>query len=137
MVSTELLKRIALYGGALALGGAFLMRNRIQNSLAAGEYYKKSMEALSQDPTAMAALGAPPLKTRHLDLGDTEVNNVQPHLGYARLDIPVVGGREKGTLRTNCTRDAATGVWTVEKLELFLENTGQTVTIVPPSSERR
>eukprot|EP00058_Branchiostoma_floridae_P020226 XP_002605716.1 hypothetical protein BRAFLDRAFT_77983 [Branchiostoma floridae] len=137
MVSTELLKRIALYGGALALGSAFLMRNRIQTGLAAGEYYKKSLEALSQDPTAMAALGAPPLKTRRLDLGDTEANNVQPHLGYAKLDIPVVGGREKGTLRTYCTRDATTGVWTVEKLQLLIEKTGQMVTIVPPHSERR
>ncbi|KAI8507459.1 cytochrome oxidase assembly protein 1 [Branchiostoma belcheri] len=137
MVSTELLKRIALYGGALALGSAFLMRNRLQNSLAAGEYYKKSLEALSQDPTAMTALGAPPLRTRHLDLGDTEVNNVQPHLGYAKLDIPVIGGREKGTLRTYCTRDANTGVWTVENLQLFMEKTGQSLTIIPPHSERR
>ncbi|KAK3577287.1 hypothetical protein CHS0354_008379 [Potamilus streckersoni] len=122
MVRYETLKKIAIYGAFVSIGGAIYFHEKIQGNFTKAEYYKKSMKLLRMYKPAIEALGEP-INSKKIDLGDASKNSVD---GYkAHLTIPVKGPKGSGILQTWCSREKLGESWIVDRLDLELKADGR------------
>ncbi|KAL5005579.1 hypothetical protein ScPMuIL_016737 [Solemya velum] len=117
-----MLQKVAVCGGLIAIGGAIFFTEKIQGNFRQQEYFRKSMKLLRQYGPAVESLGEP-IRTKHLDLGDTQKNRVD---GFkARITIPVKGPNGLGTLHSWASRETVHDSWEVDRLDIELTKTGQ------------
>ncbi|KAL3855113.1 hypothetical protein ACJMK2_014342 [Sinanodonta woodiana] len=122
MVRYETLKKIAIYGAFISVGGAIYIHEKIQGNFTKAEYYKKSMQLLRMYQPAKEALGEP-INSKRIDLGDDSKNAVD---GFkAHLTIPVKGPKGSGILQTWCSREKLGESWIVDRLDLELNADGR------------
>jgi len=131
-VSNATLKKVAVLGGIVAISGASFFNWRIQDNFRNQPYYQRSVELLNGYPPAVALLG-PPIRTRRLNLGDTDTTFSTGLI--ARLAIPISGKKQRGTLHCWASRISANDRWNVDKLDLEINNMTWTFYIDPHSTE--
>ncbi|KAF4089547.1 hypothetical protein AMELA_G00068000 [Ameiurus melas] len=140
--STNLLQQMTIFVTVVTGGGCGMMYYLMQSEwsksrfrtikLAKSEYYRSAVEQLNHHSTAMANLGAPPLKIHNIHLTD-RYNRIDHTV--AQLKIPVTGMKTGGYLYTTSNRDAIMNRWQLQRVALQLK-TGETIEIFPrPESE--
>ncbi|XP_017207845.1 cytochrome c oxidase assembly factor 1 homolog isoform X1 [Danio rerio] len=124
--STSLLQQMTIFMTVVTGGGCATMYYLMQKNFAKSEYYRQALEQLNSNSTAMASLGAPPLKIHNIHLSDR--HNRIDH-SSAQLKIPVTGSKTGGYLYTTSTRDSLTNSrWHLQQVVLKLRK-GDTVEI--------
>lgn len=117
---------MTIFMTAVTGGGCATMYYLMQKNFAKSEYYRQALEQLNSNSTAMASLGAPPLKIHNIHLSDR--HNRIDH-SSAQLKIPVTGSKTGGYLYTTSTRDSLTNSkWHLQQVVLKLRE-GDTVEI--------
>lgn len=106
-------------------GGCAMMYYLMQKNFAKAEYYRMALQELNNNSTAMASLGAPPLKIHNIHLSDR--HNRMDHTS-AQLKIPVTGSKTGGYLYTTSSRDTLMNRWHLEQVFLKLRD-GETIKI--------
>ncbi|XP_026135223.1 cytochrome c oxidase assembly factor 1 homolog [Carassius auratus] len=123
--STSLLQQMTIFMTVVTGGGCAMMYYLMQKNFAKAEYYRLALEQLKNNSTAMASLGAPPLKIHNIHL--TDRHNRIDH-SSAQLKIPVTGSKTGGYLYTASTRDALLNRWDLQQVFLTLRE-GETIKI--------
>ncbi|XP_056324147.1 cytochrome c oxidase assembly factor 1 homolog isoform X2 [Danio aesculapii] len=123
--STSLLQQMTIFMTAVTGSGCATMYYLMQKNFAKSEYYRQALEQLNSNSTAMASLGAPPLKIHNIHLSDRH-NRIDQ--SSAQLKIPVTGSKTGGYLYTTSTRDSLTNRWHLQQVVLKLRE-GDTVEI--------
>ncbi|XP_041454052.1 uncharacterized protein LOC121407253 [Lytechinus variegatus] len=132
-VSTSTLKQIAAIGGIISLGGAGYFYKGIQDNVAKGSYYSKSVEILCNHKGATDVLGLP-IKTKFVNLGN-QFNAVSAL--QANLAIPLRGSIRPGVMYTWSSRQTMMDDWTVQRIDLEITSPQRKVTIYKaPSSDQ-
>ncbi|XP_076829785.1 cytochrome c oxidase assembly factor 1 homolog [Brachyhypopomus gauderio] len=124
---THLLQQLTIFITMVTGGGCAVMYYLMQKNFANSEYHRLAVEQLIAHSSAMASLGAPPLKVHNLHLSDRH-NRVD--LTSAQLKIPVTGSRMGGYLYTTSVRDAVMKRWCLRQVTLQLKS-GETIDIFP------
>ncbi|XP_059420225.1 cytochrome c oxidase assembly factor 1 homolog [Carassius carassius] len=96
--STSLLQQMTIFMTVVTGGGCAMMYYLMQKNFAKAEYYHLALEQLKNNSTAMASLGAPPLKIHNIHLTDRH-NRIDN--SSAKLKIPVTGSKTGGYLYTD------------------------------------
>ncbi|KAI5612654.1 cytochrome c oxidase assembly factor 1-like isoform X2, partial [Silurus asotus] len=125
--STNLLQQMTIFVTMVTGGGCGMMYYLMQKNFAKSEYYRSAVERLNDHSTAMANLGAPPLKIHNIHLTD-RYNRVDHNV--AQLKIPVTGTKTGGYLYTTSNRDATMNRWRLQRVALQLKNS-ETIEIFP------
>ncbi|XP_051984588.1 cytochrome c oxidase assembly factor 1 homolog [Xyrauchen texanus] len=123
--STSLLQQMTLFITVVTGGGCAMMYYLMQKNFAKAEYYRLTLEQLNNNSTAMASLGAPPLKIHNIHLSDR--HNRMDH-SIAQIKIPVTGPKTGGYLYTTSTRDTLMNRWQLQHVFLKLRD-GETIEI--------
>ncbi|XP_062848988.1 cytochrome c oxidase assembly factor 1 homolog [Trichomycterus rosablanca] len=123
--STSLLQQMTIFVTVVTGGGCGMMYYLMQKNFAKSEYYRLAIEQLNDHSTAMASLGAPPLKIHNIHL--TDRHNRVDH-SAAQLKIPVTGMKTGGYLYSTSTRDAVMNRWQLQRVDLQLKS-GETISI--------
>ncbi|XP_051555080.1 cytochrome c oxidase assembly factor 1 homolog [Myxocyprinus asiaticus] len=123
--STSLLQQMTLFVTIVTGGGCAMMYYLMQKNFAKSEYYRLALEQLNSNSTAMASLGAPPLKIHNIHLSDR--HNRMDH-SIAQVKIPVTGSKTGGYLYTTSTRDTLMNRWHLQHVFLKLRD-GETIEI--------
>ncbi|GAB1600196.1 uncharacterized protein LOC115209809 [Argonauta hians] len=118
----HILRNIAIVGGFISLGGAGYFTVKIQNKFKQTDCYIESVSLLRNYTPIEKYLGQP-ISVKSIDLGDTE-NNVVSALD-AKLAIPVLGPKDKGTLYCWASRQTADERWHIDKLDIEVTKTNQ------------
>ncbi|MCI4377891.1 hypothetical protein PGIGA_G00208810 [Pangasianodon gigas] len=121
------LQQMTIFVTVVTGGGCGVMYYLMQKNFAKSEYYRSAVEQLNDHSTAMANLGAPPLKLHNIHLTD-RYNRVDHSI--AQLKIPVTGSKTGGYLYTTSIRDAIMNRWHLQRVALQLK-TGETIEIFP------
>lgn len=122
------LKKVAIVGAVVALGGAGYFQWRIQANFRQQPFYVESIRLLQGYPPAVRLLGEP-IRMKNLDLGDTE-KTWSDGLN-ARLAIPVKGSLMKATLHSWASRKTVKDRWSVDKLDLEMKDRSWTFYVNP------
>ncbi|XP_036452662.1 cytochrome c oxidase assembly factor 1 homolog [Colossoma macropomum] len=125
--STSLLQQMTIFVTVVTGGGCGMMYYLMQKNFAKSEYHRLAIEQLNRNSTAMASLGAPPLKIHNIHL--TDRHNRVDHTN-AQLKIPVTGSKTGGYLYTTSTRDTLMNRWCLQRVALQLR-TGEIIDIFP------
>ncbi|XP_060777610.1 cytochrome c oxidase assembly factor 1 homolog [Neoarius graeffei] len=125
--SINLLQQMTIFVTVVTGGGCGMMYYLIQKNFAKSEYYRSAVQQLNDHSTAMANLGAPPLKIHNIHLTDRH-NRVNHTI--AQLKIPVTGTKTGGYLYTTSNRDTMMNRWQLQRVALQLK-TGETIEIYP------
>ncbi|XP_056600042.1 cytochrome c oxidase assembly factor 1 homolog [Triplophysa dalaica] len=123
--STSLLQQMTIFITVVTGGGCAMMYYLMQKNFGKSEYYRLALEELNNNSTAMASLGAPPLKIHNIHLSDR--HNRMDH-NSAQLKIPVTGSNTGGYLYTSSTRDTLMNRWHLQQVLLKLRE-GETIEI--------
>nr|XP_055057304.1 cytochrome c oxidase assembly factor 1 homolog [Misgurnus anguillicaudatus]XP_055057305.1 cytochrome c oxidase assembly factor 1 homolog [Misgurnus anguillicaudatus] len=123
--STSLLQQMTIFVTVVSGGGCAMMYYLMQKNFAKSEYYRLALQELNNNSTAMASLGAPPLKIHNIHLSDR--HNRMDHTS-AQLKIPVTGSKTGGYLYTTSSRDTLMNRWHLEQVFLKLRD-GETIKI--------
>ncbi|MPC87259.1 hypothetical protein E2C01_082116 [Portunus trituberculatus] len=108
--SLPTLARTAAIGGVIVIGSAHYFRGRIQDGIKQTEYYQESVAYLMGEP----------IRDGRLDLGDN-VNNFCTEK-EAQFQVPLKGTKQAGILYLWASRSAGLQPWSVDRLELSVED---------------
>ncbi|CAD5122805.1 DgyrCDS11211 [Dimorphilus gyrociliatus] len=127
-MSLKTLKRVALVGGVMALGGAGYFTYKIQNNFRNAVYTQKAIFLFENYPAANDLIGKP-FRYKNIDLGDTKKNFVFEH--RAQLEIPVNGSKGDGKMFLFAHREKLNQDWELEKLDMEVKGTRWTFWMNP------
>lgn len=122
------LKKVAIVGAVIAIGGAGYFQFRIQDNFRQQPFYTESVRLLRGYPPALKMLGEP-IVVKNLDLGDTEKTWCDGL--NARLAIPLKGSLTKATLHSWASRESVKDHWVVDRLDFETSNKNWTFYINP------
>ncbi|XP_030631688.1 cytochrome c oxidase assembly factor 1 homolog [Chanos chanos] len=131
--SVNLLQQMAIFVTVVTGGGCGMMYYLMQKNFAQSEYYRLALQQLKNHSTAMASLGAPPLKVHNIHLSDKQ--NRMDH-SRAQLKIPVTGSKTGGYLYSASTRDTLMNRWHLQQVHLQLKD-GEIIEIFTKSPETK
>jgi len=131
VLSTSLLKKIAAVGGIVAISCGSFFTWRIQANFREQPFYQQSLELLNGYPPALNLLG-PPIRTRRVDLSNSAVTFCDGL--NARINIPLVGKKQSGTLHTWASRSTPHDSWIIDRLDLEVVDRKWTFYVDPNSS---
>ncbi|XP_045106764.1 uncharacterized protein LOC123501812 isoform X2 [Portunus trituberculatus] len=117
--SLPTLARTAAIGGVIVIGSAHYFRGRIQDGIKQTEYYQESLRILREN-RGVAYLMGEPIRDGRLDLGDN-VNNFCTEK-EAQFQVPLKGTKQAGILYLWASRSAGLQPWSVDRLELSVED---------------
>ncbi|KAH9508569.1 cytochrome oxidase assembly protein 1 [Bulinus truncatus] len=98
------------------------MENRIQNNFRQQDYYTKPILMLQSYEPASQFLGRP-IYSGKLTLSDTDKLYVDGLT--AKLEIPLKGSKDKGTLYVLASREKLGDGWNIDQLDLQICSTQQ------------
>jgi hypothetical protein len=129
-VSSEFLKKVAIYGAAITSAAGMLMYYKIQEKLASASYYQESVHLLRKNSAACSLLG-PPVRFKALNLRspDNIVTEEKAH-----ILIPVSGKKESGHLKSEAHFE--NGKWVLDRAILQLKGKPQTMTLYPSGNDQ-
>lgn len=119
MVSNITLAKIAGYGGVLVASTGMLVHWKLQEKLKDTEFHKEAMKILRNHHPSVSLLGEP-IKAGNIDTGSTTGNVCDST--HAKLEVPVKGPKNKGTLFFWAERVDPEHKWNVYRMELGLKN---------------
>lgn len=117
--SLPTLARTAAIGGFIVIGSAHYIKGHIQGGIKQSEYYRESLKVVREN-RGVAHLMGEPIRDGSLDLGDSEHNFCTGT--EAQFRVPLKGAKQKGTLYLWASRLEFSEPWSVDRLELSLDD---------------
>jgi hypothetical protein len=116
--------------GLLAIGAGFvlLIISLVFGLIKSSDPYEQALTTARQDPRVTRELGTP-VEAGWYVTGNIETN---PSSGHADIAIPVSGPEGPGTVYVVATKSA--GAWTIQKLVVEIDATGQRIDLLEPLS---
>lgn len=110
--------KVAAVGGAFSIASALFFQSKIRSNLLNSPSVTESLKVFKDHQAAVDFVG-PPIGIGKIDLGSK--NNFKTNT-RAQFEIPITGKKHNGQLHLWASRPDYTSSWTVDRLEVSLDD---------------